>query len=112
MFGAVVTDAGTKTRKRTPHTRRNPSQTALALLSSLRESASPTHRTPILLLRLIGSFLLRFDTRTFCGLLFQEPPRSDSVSFHSGHYATKNFPGGFAAHFKTDLDSKREKLKE
>jgi len=28
----------------------------------------------MLLLRLPGSFLLRFDTRAFLGLLFQEPP--------------------------------------
>jgi hypothetical protein len=27
------------------------------------------------LFRFSGSFLLRFDARTFCGLLFQDPPR-------------------------------------
>lgn len=32
-------------------------------------------RNPILLLRLSGVLLLRFDTRQFCGVLFQEPPR-------------------------------------
>lgn len=33
----------------------------------------------MLLLRLAGSLLLRFDTRTFSGLLFQEPPRISAV---------------------------------
>jgi len=33
----------------------------------------------MLLLRLPGSFLLRFDTRTFVGLLFHEPPRSSGL---------------------------------
>ena len=29
----------------------------------------------MLLFRFVGSFLLRLETRTLCGLLFQEPPR-------------------------------------
>ncbi len=33
-------------------------------------------RNPLLLLRLSGVLLLRFDTRQFCELLFQEPPRN------------------------------------
>ncbi len=77
----VTQCAGTETRKRTLHARRNSFRAALAFLALRRGSASPTHRTPILLLRFAGSFLLRFETRTFRGLLFQEPPRSDSVSF-------------------------------
>jgi hypothetical protein len=35
----------------------------------------------MLLLWLPGSFLLRFDARTFRGLLFHEPPRSVSALF-------------------------------
>ena len=35
----------------------------------------------MLLLRLPGSFLLRFETRRFRGLLFQEPPRSGLTLF-------------------------------
>ena len=34
-----------------------------------------TGRRPTLLLRLPGSFLLRFAARQFLALLFQEPPR-------------------------------------
>jgi hypothetical protein len=33
-------------------------------------------RKPMLLLRLSGLFLLRFDARALSGLLFQEPPRN------------------------------------
>jgi hypothetical protein len=32
-------------------------------------------RKPRLLFRFVGSFLLRFAERRFCGVLFQEPPR-------------------------------------
>jgi len=39
-------------------------------------SSSRTHRNPRLSFRSSGSFLLRFDTRRFCGSLFQEPPRT------------------------------------
>ncbi len=42
-------------------------------------SAYPAHRNPVLLFRFTGSFLLRFETRTFCGLLFQEPPRISAM---------------------------------
>jgi hypothetical protein len=49
-----------------------------------------------LLLRLPGSFLSRFDTRAFLGLLFQEPPRSASASFPSFEFR-KTIDGGFAA---------------
>src|ERR1017187_559825 len=42
---------------------------------------SPTHRSPLLSLRLPGSFLLRFDTRAFLALLFHEPPRNASALF-------------------------------
>ena len=38
-------------------------------------STSPPQRKPLLLFLLAGLFLLRFDTRTFLGLLFQDPPR-------------------------------------
>jgi hypothetical protein len=47
-------------------------------LASRDVPISPAHRKPLLLFRLVGSFLLRFDTRTFRGLLFQEPPRRAS----------------------------------
>lgn len=40
---------------------------------------SPTHRNPILLFRFAGSFLLRFEARTFLVLLFQEPPRTTAA---------------------------------
>ena len=39
-------------------------------------STSRTHRKPMLLFRFSGSFLFRFDARTFLGLLFQDPPRN------------------------------------
>ena len=42
-------------------------------------SAYPPHRNPMLLFRFVGSFLLRFETRTFRGLLFHEPPRTMAV---------------------------------
>jgi hypothetical protein len=35
-----------------------------------------TTRTPILLLKSSGTFLLRTEQRAFLGLLFQEPPRT------------------------------------
>src|ERR1035441_3008477 len=54
---------------------------------------SPTHRSPLLLLRLPGSFLLRFDTRAFLALLFNEPPRSASALFPSLD-SRRKFPGG------------------
>src|ERR1035438_3256515 len=37
-----------------------------------------------------GSFLLRFDTRAFLGLLFQDPPRSASALFPSFESRKKN----------------------
>ena len=46
-----------------------------------RSSAYPPHRNPILLFRFADSFLLRFETRTFSGLLFQDPPRSITAVF-------------------------------
>jgi hypothetical protein len=49
-----------------------------------------------LFLRLPGSFLLRFDTRTFLALLFHEPPRSASALFPPIQFRKKP-PGGFAA---------------
>jgi hypothetical protein len=44
-----------------------------------RRSGTPTTKTtrkPLLLLRLFGLLLLRFDARALSELLFQEPPRS------------------------------------
>jgi len=53
----------------------------------------------MLLLRFSGSFLLRFETRAFPGLSFQEAPRSFSALFPLAH--SLNFsPGGFAAQKK------------
>jgi hypothetical protein len=52
-----------------------------ALEFARARSAYPAQRNPMLLFRFVGSFLLRFETRTFCGLLFQEPPRI-SAAFH------------------------------
>ena len=69
----------------------------------MAEPASPAHRTPILLLRFSGSFLLRFDTRAFLVLLSHEPPRSASGI----QYRRKNFRRGFAAR-----RGKRQKGKE
>jgi len=43
----------------------------------------------MLLLWFSGSFLLRFDTRAFLALLFQEPPRSVAASFPLVQYAKK-----------------------
>lgn len=34
-----------------------------------------TRRNPMLLFRLSGLFLFRFEARKFSGLLFQDPPR-------------------------------------
>ena len=54
---------------------------------------SPAHRNPILLFRSDGSFLLRFETRTFSGLLFQEPPRNTvSAALRSIQYKTAQQP--------------------
>lgn len=50
-----------------------------ALARGLPRSAYPLQRNPILLLRFVGSFLFRFETRTFLALLFQEPPRTSAV---------------------------------
>src|ERR1039458_6294866 len=92
MFGAPLARlAGTKARKRagTPGGTVIPSGSRLlAVWQSL--PASPAHRSPILLLRLPGSFLLRFDTRAFLGLLFQDPPRSASALFPSFESRKKN----------------------
>ncbi len=72
--------AGTGTRKRTRHTRMNfEVHPAPAFLPLSGGSTSPTHRNPLLLFRLAGSFLLRLDTRAFRASLFQEPPRSASA---------------------------------
>jgi len=46
-----------------------------------------------LLFRFSGSFLLRFDTRAFLGLLFQEPPRGVSGLVPIGVLSQKNFRG-------------------
>jgi hypothetical protein len=62
---------------------------ALALAFQKTMPASPTHRTPILLFRFSGSFLLRFDTRAFLELLFHEPPRS--VGFAPSSVSQKIF---------------------
>ena len=40
-------------------------------------STSRRQRNPLLLFLFVGLFLLRFDTRSLLGLLFQEPPRSN-----------------------------------
>ena len=48
---------------------------ALANGSRSLRSTSRAQRNPMLLFLLAGSFLLRFDTRRFVGLLFHEPPR-------------------------------------
>jgi hypothetical protein len=47
-------------------------------------SSSRTQRKPMLSFRSSASFLLRFDTRSLLGLLFQEPPRitSDGTPLH------------------------------
>ena len=42
----------------------------------LRTAGGLARRKPWLLLRLVGSFLLRLAERTLAGLLFQEPPRT------------------------------------
>jgi hypothetical protein len=56
-------------------------------------SASPAHRRPMLLLRLTGSLLLRFDTRAFLELLSHEPPRNASALLH-GKDSTFDSPMG------------------
>jgi hypothetical protein len=38
------------------------------------------------LFRFAGSFLVRFDTRTFAGLLFQEPPRKSAAVLRGNQY--------------------------
>src|ERR1017187_5571626 len=43
-------------------------------------SSSQTQRKPMLSFRSSASFLLRFETRSLLGLLFQEPPRITSDS--------------------------------
>ena len=43
----------------------------------LRIVGGLARRNPVLLLRLVGSFLLRLAERTLSGWLFQEPPRND-----------------------------------
>ena len=92
MFGApLARRTRTKARKRagTPGGTVIPSGSRLlAVWQAL--PASPAHRSPILLLRLPGSFLLRFDTRAFLGLLFQDPPRSASALFPSFESRKKN----------------------
>jgi hypothetical protein len=46
-----------------------------------------------LLLRLAGAFLLRLAERTFCGLLFHEPPRNTrhSSASPSGKYCSGEY---------------------
>lgn len=74
--------AGTKARKRAWRSRRDRNPKRLSHVPVCQAlPASPTHRSPMLLFRLSGSFLLRFDARTFVGLLFHEPPRSVSALF-------------------------------
>src|ERR1022692_1742597 len=92
MFGAPLARlAGTKARKRagTPGGTVIPSGSRLLPVWQALP-ASPAHRSPILLLRLPGSSLLRFDTRAFLGSLFQEPPRSASALFPSFESRKKN----------------------
>jgi len=92
MFGAPLARlAGTKARKRagTPGGTVIPSGSRLLPVWQALP-ASPAHRSPILSLRLPGSFLLRFDTRAFLGSLFQEPPRSASALFPSFESRKKN----------------------
>lgn len=53
---------------------RRPANSGLGRLP-MRKCMRKHTRKPLLLLRLSGAFLLRFATRQFSGLLFQEPPR-------------------------------------
>lgn len=46
-----------------------------------RRPTSATQRNPLLLFLLLGSFLLRFETRTSLGLKNQDPPRRTGAAF-------------------------------
>lgn len=54
---------------------------------------SPAHRSPITLLRLPGSYLLRPDTRAFPGSALPEPPRSARYCPDAGPVGSTIEPG-------------------
>lgn len=66
-----------------------------------------TTRKPILLLRLSGWLLLRFDARRLSGLLFQEPPRNTRFSSQG---TPQNGKAGLHGQYANSIDKMKAKI--
>lgn len=62
------------------HIEAKPLWSAARFNTNLHSGAAWANRKPMLLFLLSGLFLLRLAARTFCGLLFQDPPRKTRLA--------------------------------